>query len=296
MKEGKTMRAQFMLQGKCGFRAGDANLRRYVSNRPTMFTDPSGLDKGIYNRRSRDGETAWVFFTGDFIRTDTRRAGKVEVESGFFRWDIRVPPNAGRLDVDFWFDPKPTCKSKAISFIQVVHEWKVGGRPHYRSDYFKEFSTDLTSGNYLEHDFGDDDPYYGAKWDGKRWKFEGPGMEVGSHSTGLSAHMTDHPGFKNNKRNQESLLLRLETAAVAIDTQEVLAVLKWGLEIPKDDKLPIRLIAGTTGDVDVFVSPDFRSLVEKANAHPRMEHKIAPPNRLNFNCGGTSIILGAKKP
>ncbi len=37
------MRAVFVQQDKCGFRAGDTNLRRYVGNSPTNATDPSGL-------------------------------------------------------------------------------------------------------------------------------------------------------------------------------------------------------------------------------------------------------------
>ena len=33
----------YAMQDKCGFRAGDGNLRRYVGNNPTNATDPSGL-------------------------------------------------------------------------------------------------------------------------------------------------------------------------------------------------------------------------------------------------------------
>ena len=36
--------AAYVGQAPAGFRAGDANLRRYVANRPTTFVDPSGLE------------------------------------------------------------------------------------------------------------------------------------------------------------------------------------------------------------------------------------------------------------
>jgi hypothetical protein len=38
-----TMRPDFVMQDRCGFRAGDTNLRRYVHNNPTNAVDPSGL-------------------------------------------------------------------------------------------------------------------------------------------------------------------------------------------------------------------------------------------------------------
>jgi hypothetical protein len=38
-----TMRPEFVMQDKCGFRGGDTNLRRYVHNNPTNAVDPSGL-------------------------------------------------------------------------------------------------------------------------------------------------------------------------------------------------------------------------------------------------------------
>src|SRR5262245_38521589 len=40
-----TMRPDFEMQDKCGFRGGDTNLRRYVRNNPTNLVDPSGLQE-----------------------------------------------------------------------------------------------------------------------------------------------------------------------------------------------------------------------------------------------------------
>jgi hypothetical protein len=41
--EARLLQAAFEIQDRCGFAAGDTNLRRYVSNNPTTRTDPSGL-------------------------------------------------------------------------------------------------------------------------------------------------------------------------------------------------------------------------------------------------------------
>ena len=51
--------AEFVGQAPLGFRGGDANLRRYVGNRPTTFMDPSGLE-GVSSIPSLGGSGAGI--------------------------------------------------------------------------------------------------------------------------------------------------------------------------------------------------------------------------------------------
>jgi len=144
---------------------------------------------------------------------------------------------------------------------------------------------------------GETDPYFSAMWDKKneKWVDESGTLRVGNGVTGRAAFMRDRPGWKDDKRGHgEELFVKFETAAFAIDSQEVLGVLKWGYKIPADDDEPIELLGATRDDFSVFVSRTFQNIVETANESGLLRHTIRRPDRSTINVSGTSALRPPK--
>ena len=263
-----------------GFVVADANLYRYVGNNPTNATDPSGLR-----------EVGFRFLS--YSTSATSRKAQVKVQWGVFTWNITVPDVKGKsIEAHFTFKPDPGNKAEAISFLQVIHERTLGGKPYYAGtdEYFQKFSTDPTKANYLDHYEGEDDPYYGAKWDGSKWIDEGRAGTVGGARGTKTATMNDWPSFDTDGRKGKVAIARFETAAFCIDSQEVLAVLTWGFKVPANKGDPIELFGGFAKDFSLEASGEFKKLIQKANGVASMKHKVTAPNRSKIDCGGTSAL------
>jgi len=206
-----------------GFEAADADLFRYVRNNPTNATDSSGLEGRSAAVAWRDEEEARFWYNeADFTNTVSRRTGKIEVESGFFSWDLSVPRrDGGKVRMDITFQPKRDCPSRAISFIQVVRERKFDGEPGGVKDWEEKLVEDASLSSQLDILEGETDPYFSAMWDKKneKWVDESGTLRVGNGVTGRAAFMRDRPGWKDDKRGHGEELQGRRTLILS-DTAE----------------------------------------------------------------------------
>ena len=245
---------RFVIQDPTGFGAGDSNLYRIVGNDPTNVTDPSGLET-------------------------------VNAKGGNITWDITIPNSKGDIVVgEFTYKPGPKNDHNAISFLQVVRIGAVGGLTTFpgrgTQKHWKMLSDDGM--DYIDHVPGSfDGPWYGAKWDSEKkdwvdnvdskgnvwgrlgWGPRSPrGKKVGK---GNNAEMTDQVENGYGRHGLGTVTIILETAAVDIDTGEVLGVVEWGFEIADRKNSNIELYEPSYGD---SVTNHFRAAVRRWNNTP----------------------------
>ncbi len=241
------------------------------------------------------------------------KTGSKDVAKGTLKWSITAPnPLSNTVHAEFTYVPADKNPGKTITFIQVHTERTWGGKPVYQEDfaqdpvrfredifkYFQRFSTDKAKGNYLDHNFGEDDPYYGAMWNGANWVQEIARWKIGSGPGKANAYITDDPDFPGSRTpGKGDFVDTFEVAAFCIETQQVLGVITWGFKVPEGKKDPIVLLNATAGDVSLTASAAFKGLIAQANTRPEMKHaqidgkpKITAPNTKKYDVGGTSAL------
>jgi len=259
---------RWMEEDPDGFAAGDADLYRFVGNDPTNATDPTGLQRVDANAPSQEGS-----FVGS---------------EGTLSWSITAVDNKGiqffgaGVTAEITFHPNDENKSKNISFIQVVRV-TLGGAlvyPGVGASYYSQF--DSSTGWRVDHIQGESDPYYGARpGKGMLWIDEGGRSRPGrGPATGIpprDAFMVDSPNRNDARKGNGDYVFMAETAAIDIDTGEVLGVVKWGFKIADGANTPVELIGGHAGDAGAYTSDDFKRAVEQANTRPEMTWKVGLP-------------------
>jgi RHS repeat-associated protein len=269
-----------------GLNGGDDNLYRFVENTPLIDTDPMGLgDKppwwwGIFDGGhgapfSQLGGYSAVLPAPDTTPA-TSRNGSVKTRCGTIEWDIKAAESSATAKITFAPDRK-NCGCTIITFIQVIRS-QVGGIDTFTgkpedAPYYEGFLSEYHT--RVDHVKGEDDPYYGAKWDGSQWVSEGDGTQIGNARTGIDAKLVDFPKAQKTARTGKGKAVKsFETAVFCIDSQEVLADLNWGFSVADKRDSPVTLLP-----VDVFREPSapFRAAVKVANGNPAMKHKVTKP-------------------
>jgi hypothetical protein len=269
------------LDDPLGFDAGDGNFFRYAGNNPANSRDPTGKD--------------------DIKELEDHENGA----GGTFKWDILCGnPKFKTVTAWFYFVPDKQFPHDDVTFIQVVLESTIGGKPLWSSieekaKLEKSLTTDEKKANHLDILPDETDPYYGAMWDGKKWVAEG-GSKFGRATNGDTAEIKDTPKEGDARTGAGDVIVWFETAAFCIETQEVLGVLKWGYKIPDSKDGEIELLGGTKKDFSLKASPEFKGLIEKANTVPKIAHaqlngaaKITEPVK-DGAVGGTSALPDKK--
>lgn len=225
------------------FYGEDVNLYRFVGNRPSISTDPTGF-----------------------------AALSKKVDEGTIEWESKVAADdKANFTITFTPDPKK-CACKNITFVQVVLENTTGGVRRYplSEDYYKKFETD--SGARLDHLKGETDPYYGALWDekDKKWISE-PGGAPGNGPNGKAASMEDNAGTGDARSGKGVKIKRFEVMVVCIDTKKILGGVKWGFEVQDDIHSKIKLTGGGANDFSEKPSKEWQAAVDKWNQVAKTE-------------------------
>ena len=287
-----TQTHQWMQEDPTGFDAGDANLRRVVGNDPLNATDPSGLAPIKFPfpdppeaqewRKNHVEELVWPpekFFAHGWL------SAKVTP---------RESSQAGEWGVDAYitFTPTKGTPCGPIAFIQVVSR-KLKGKDMTPAppDYYKKFLSD--AGTRLDHAKGELYPYYDVTREGDQWVPNPTSAgtvtltAVGNGGTGTAARMDDHPNSPQSRIFRGELVVEYETAAISINTQEVLGVVKWGFTVPDERN------DGTDPPIEVdrptysaTPSDSFKKAVAKWNEN--MPNKVTKPT--GTECGGVSAL------
>jgi hypothetical protein len=162
-------------------------------------------------------------------------------------------------------------RKKTIGFIQMVNPtFEADGSradPEALEPLLEKHGLRTNDGWHLDFLNGWDVKYYNLAWKGKesRWGVrKGFGEHVGEKGF---AELTDLPGWDNKEEPRltpkgGSVLYRFETAAVDVETGDVLGVVRWGFRIPVRGGGPLQLFAVTHGDT---VSGDFKDALIRAN-------------------------------
>ena len=163
------------------------------------------------------------------------------------------------MSAGFEFHPQKGCCCQHITFIQVVREFRVGGKPDYVDPaYDPQFEASGPGGPSVDHLQGDDDPYYGAEWDaqGGQWKSERVGGKVGrcgeTDAKGRTvkgkeprfARASDrlHQAPGDPRSGSGDVVDTFITCAFCLDTNEVLGCIQWGFKIKDDPNAEIEVL------------------------------------------------------
>jgi hypothetical protein len=273
--------ARWMSEDPASFRAGDADLYRYVGNSPTNATDPSGLDEHPLKLTNKSPLIG--FFNGD---------------SGTWDYDIRSTlqwwGKSPGAEVHFTFKPYSLTANDQVFFIQVVTqsiaktdsgaiEPRWPGKKDGGEDYFKRFATDPGKANRLDHLKGGITPFYNADLNGnkvRRSRQNWVSSEVGTIGRGgdnpIPATMDDAPGHSIGLYHDIMMDMQFETAAFLWNTGDVLGVIRWGWHAEKkaDGTWAVQLYEPQVSETP---SAEFRGLVDKWNHQPEAKVKVAEP-------------------
>jgi hypothetical protein len=282
----------------CGFEGGDVNLLRYVHNNPTNATDPSGLKEAPKYEGEPTG--GWKAVPG--------KSGAKAGAKGTFKWKLEKNPKStfdSAIRAEFWFEPSKDNKAKknTIMFIQIIQESTVGGKPWYQDDrpdvvkkWFGRFSTKPQLANgpdwvpFNESILAGPSPTSHRPpflpWEDAEWYLGGGGA---------TAYIDDIPtGKRKARKGQGDVIVRFETAAICVDSFEILGRLKWGFKIKDEKGSPVEILDGGPEAYGLEVTDDFKALVEKANSLDFIKFKIKEPDRTTINLGGTSALPSKK--
>jgi RHS repeat-associated protein len=104
---------QFLSEDPIGFTAGDPNLRRYVGNEPTRYTDPSGMERSRF--WSGDEFFEWFFYDPNLRRpiySDSVGSGQ----------DITHVRFASPGALPTQYDPNLSCQAAAAGAAQLIRQ------------------------------------------------------------------------------------------------------------------------------------------------------------------------------
>ncbi len=228
--------------------------------------------------------------------------GTEKVTKGDLIWNLTAPdPRGSGADITITFKPSKDNPAERIAFLQVVTERTLGGEPisenfgKKQDEFNKKLNLDPEKGDHLDIAFGANQPYYNAIWSGNDWGRHHRTSAVGDGPLQKKAVMVDEPGLTRLSRNGKDIIHTFETAVFAIDSQEVLGVIKWGYRIPSDKTTNVELLYAKTTDVSLKASDQFKKLIQKANTLPEIKYaqlngeaKVTKPNAKKF--GGTSAL------
>jgi hypothetical protein len=214
------------------------------------------------------------------------RSDEQVVPGGNLKWDISVL-SGKRFKVVFTYTPTAGNTAKNITFIQVVMQSTVNNVATYPGEkkdraFYKSLQVP-DSTTRLDLLPTEDDPYFGAEWDGKKWVDEGETTsQLGNGPSMRPAMMTDRPGLDPSSGKS---VKTFETAVFSIDSQEVIAVVTWGAIMT--DNGPIELLP-----VQLFssASTNFKKAVAKANTIDAIKHKVTAPTGNLFGGKGSSAL------
>jgi outer membrane protein OmpA-like peptidoglycan-associated protein len=168
-------------------------------------------------------------------------------------------------------------KAKNISYVQTLIA-KRGDDPILPSDPAGDFGGGAEYGgaDYRRVDFlekSESDPFYGTRWDGTHWVDEpgatqmpGPGQDEkkmeGSRPANAqspSAVLNDSPTVQV-AQNESKLF---ETAAVVLETGQMLASIRWGYRYRDEGPTPVELVGGNPEDCVEGASPEVNAAVTR---------------------------------
>jgi RHS repeat-associated protein len=280
-------------QDTLGYDAGDSNLYRYVTNRPSCDTDPAGTQPPNFNAPPPKG---WVVQPG--------KTGQQPGAKGTFSWKIELNPRQdARVRAEFWFAPSNDNRAQHIVFVQAVQESTVGGNGWYGYEdqaktsklathllaFLKTLSTNQNLANHI--DIGESTNQFYGVGPIRRIADLSENSNVGSGLRGRSAYMVDMPSVAARARKgQGDVIVRMETAALSVDSWEVLGVITWGFRIKDQANSPIEILNGGIMDFGLSATDSFKALVRQANLSNEIKIKVQQPDRSVINLGGTSAL------
>ena len=177
-------------------------------------------------------------------------------------------------------------------------------------EYGKPF-WDENSNHFIDHLKEWDSPFCGAKIKDGKWVSENDNLELGwgpkrkgGDGKGHDAVYYDLPNGEDEdgldkeyvRSGKGTVMVVLETAVVALDTQEILGSITWGYQIGdgKDGKLSI--LYATKASVSKTVKPEFREAVGRWNLSTKTGKVMAPGKGSNTSLlGGVSALPEPKK-
>lgn len=218
------------------------------------------------------------------------------------------PIEASMARADISYKPSSANKCENIAFIQVATVAKytdgvlfyAAGNPTQHA-FLQNNKLYDNNGAFVDVLPGYKQIYYNAAWS-KAWVSpdNDPEAKVGSGTKNKASVMWDTPGTRfvtgEPKRFAEKgFEMKFETAAVCVETNEVLGVLKWGFSVPTVNGGPLTVFPT---QVALDVSNEFKAAIVRANKSGIFDEiKYGLPASFNFTIHrGSSVLPGATLP
>ena len=203
------------------------------------------------------------------------KKGKKTLSKGEMSWELKAV-NQRKADIELDFKPdKNKVDAKSIAFAQTVKA-RFGTTPAYQGSPLP-FGNKTTYGQYdektgkgIDHFAeGENDPFYGAKWEqsSKKWVTEGASWgKPGSSQKGTSSDSTklhDAPSFVDVRKGHGDFGISFESVAVVQETREPLGAVTWGYKVEDKANSPIVLTGATKADCTDTPSASFGQALDK---------------------------------
>jgi hypothetical protein len=246
------------------------------------------------------------------------RTGVQDGAMGKFKWAVTVPDAfASKIHATFSFEPSDKNPATTITFMQGVLERTLDGKAFYGNaaadkEWYAALSTDKTKANQVDVIKPENDPYYGAEWNGTNWVAEAtpagePTWTLGAGDPKkLIAFTSDGPQTGQARKGKGVFRAQYEMAAFSVDTQQILGVITWGFQVPDNAKGPIALLNANVADYSLNASATYKGLIAQANGDAKkdpkgingvMEHaqldgkpKVSKPITDKMDLKGTSAL------
>jgi outer membrane protein OmpA-like peptidoglycan-associated protein len=200
---------------------------------------------------------------------------KKTLAKGEMSWALKaVSQRKADIAIDFKPD-KSKVDATSVAFAQTIKA-RFGSTPAYQGGPlpFGDKTTysryDETTGKGIDHFAGgENDPFYGAKWDqsAKKWVTEGSTWgKPGSSTKGKisdSAKLHDAPEFIEVRKGHGDFAISFESVAAIQETREPLGALTWGYKVEDKASSPIVLTGAEKSDCVDAPSVSFGRALDK---------------------------------
>jgi outer membrane protein OmpA-like peptidoglycan-associated protein len=238
----------------------------------------------------------------DKVPLPPTRADTKPLTKGDMTWKLEaVRMSSNPMHVEF--KPKDTVTYKNISFVQTVLQTTKGERTYAEDDTASKRFEAGSDQRRVDHFLVENDPFYGAKWDGSKWVAESttPGEESSPATKGgaKSAKLYDKPGTNFYEGEKQMF----ETVAVVMETGEPLGALKWGIGWAEEGDNPRELYGATPADCTDAPSADWQKALDKfydakfeAIVDSFDQNKSTVPSGTDGKLGGAVSAVKSAKP
>jgi outer membrane protein OmpA-like peptidoglycan-associated protein len=227
-----------------------------------LETRPS-LRSNLALQRCCDGGSS----TAPTIPTPAPRRSQKDLAAGRMTWDLK-PYGYASADIQISFQPNATVGGRTVTFVQTVLQSRNGRRTYAEDDAQSRRFEAGSDRRRVDQFLTEGAPFYGAHWGGSGWVAEeseadrDAGRRNAPSTATSPAYLYDEPRLNSTPESRHDESQVFETAAVVMETGQVLGSLRWGFANHRN--APYReLLGAQDADCTETASADFSAALEQ---------------------------------